>query len=339
MRYPRLVGPGAHVRVISPSWPAMYHVPQRVRRAEKVMRRLGLRVSYGAHSSDITDDGLSAGSVQQRAADFMDAFTDPSVDVVFSAFGGATAHELLSILDVETLRTHDKPFIGNSDNIWLNHFLFQEVGLISYYGITYVGELGGPEGPYPETLDHFRRALMSGDDLVCLPMARRTNEFTNWFVPELERKCRRLNLDGGWVWLRPGQGSGPLLGAELSALIEMTEHFDLTLDGCVLFWDIGLHNTEKAHVLLRELAARTPLDRLSGMVVGPDARYELESWAGVVEEALSSVVPNLQYPVVVNADVGHLDPKWVVPYGHNVIVDSARGVIFPAADRYSEPMR
>src|SRR5262245_47250390 len=130
VRVPEPIRPGGHVRIISPSWPAMFYVPQRARRAEQALRQLDLSVHYGDHAFEITDDGLSAGSPEQRAADFMRAFTDPGVDAVISAGGGATAHELLPFLDAERLRGARKPFVGNSDNVWLNHFLYQEAGLI-----------------------------------------------------------------------------------------------------------------------------------------------------------------------------------------------------------------
>jgi muramoyltetrapeptide carboxypeptidase LdcA involved in peptidoglycan recycling len=327
---PEPVRAGAHVRVVSPSWPAMFYVPQRVRRAERVLRELGLQVGYGEHAFDITDDGLSAGSPEQRAADFMNAFTDPGVDAVMSAGGGATADELLPLLDARRLRRAAKPFVGNSDNVWLNHFLYQEAGLTSYYGVTFTAELGDAAGPFPQTLECLRRALMTADDLVCLPMPRRTNEFHNWQVPELEKLPRRLNLEGGWTWLRPGRGSGPLIGGELSALIRMVDHFDLKLDGSVLFWDIGLLNTDSARDLLGQLAERTSLDRLAGMLVGPDTRHAADAWAGVVDDAVSAVTPAAAtYPIVVNADIGHLDPRWVVPYGGWTQLDPAHGVVFP----------
>jgi muramoyltetrapeptide carboxypeptidase LdcA involved in peptidoglycan recycling len=297
------------------------------------MDRMGLQVSYGAHAACISDDGASAGSPQQRAADFMDAFTDPSVDVVLSAFGGNTTHELLPLLDTDRLRAESKPFIGNSDNAWLHQYLFQEVGLTSYFGATYVGEIGGFGGPFPETLESFQRALLSAGDLVCLPMARRTSEFRTLSRREVEGQRRVLNLDGGWHWVRSGRGRGPLLGAEIGLLTAMAAHFNLKLDGCVVFWDVGIFSTEDVRDQLANLADRVSLDRLAGMMVGPDVRYTMDAWADAVADALSSVAPAANYPVVVNADVGHLDPKWTVPYGRDVVLDSSQGVVFPQVSR------
>jgi muramoyltetrapeptide carboxypeptidase len=318
--------------VISPSWPILFHAPQRADRAEEVMRQLGLRVTYGAHAFEITDDGVSAGSAQQRAADFMAAFTDPSVDVVFSTYGGETAHELLPYLEARRLRGERKAFVGNSDNVWLHQYLLQEAGLSSYYGCTYGGEMGEFGGPFPETVDCLRRALMSAADLACVPMRRRSSEFFSMMRPETEQKLRRLNVDGGWHWLRTGRGRGPLIGAELGVLDAMVDRFDLKLDGCILFWDFNVSRSSdpqeklvELRLCLAGLADRGLLNRLAGMVVGPHRHHTPQSWAATLDE----VLPTATYPVVVNADVGHFDPRWVVPYGREAVLDSSQGLVFP----------
>jgi muramoyltetrapeptide carboxypeptidase len=328
LRHPDPVPAGGHVRVISPSWPAFHHQPQRVRRADNVMRGLGLRVSYGSHVGSITPDGTSAGSAEERASDLMEAFTDPDVDVVICALGGKTSHELLPLLDAHRLGVTSKAFIGTSDNVWLNHYLYQEIGLTSFYGVTYIAELGEAGGPFPETLRWFERAVMSTEDLVCQPMADRCSEYPNWSIPRQEAQPRARNHAGGWHWVRQGVGSGPLIGAELDTLIAIATHFDLNVDGCVLFWDVGLQSRRPLLDKLGDLAARVRLDRLAAMLVGPDARRTPPTWARAVATALTEVVPAAEYPVVVNADIGHLDPKWVVPYGREVHVDSSHGVVF-----------
>jgi muramoyltetrapeptide carboxypeptidase len=319
--------------VISPSWPAFYYLPKRVRRADEVMRQLGLRVSYGAHAALTTHNGLSSGSAQQRAQDLMDAFADPDVDVVFSAFGGDTTLELIPWLDADRLRRSPKAFVGNSDNVWLNHYLYQDVGLTSFYGATYVAEMGEAGGPFPETLEYLRRAMMSTEDLVCRPVPRRSSEFNNWSVPAQERRPRRRNVEGGWRWIRPGRGSGPLVGAELRILIAMATRFELDLTGSVLFWDVGVNNDRDLREQLHELLEIVSLDRLAGMVVGPDVRHAPQAWAAIAESALSALLSDTSYPILVNADIGHLDPKWVVPYGRHVRLDSSHGVVFPRTAR------
>jgi muramoyltetrapeptide carboxypeptidase LdcA involved in peptidoglycan recycling len=110
----------------------------------------------------------------------------------------------------------------------------------------------------------------------------------------------------------------------------MAGQFDLSLDGCVLFWDVGLFGTAGPSDRLRRLAEIVSLERLAGMLVGPDVRQSPDAWAAAVDEALCAVVPHARYPVVANADIGHLDPKWVVPYGRSVRLDSTEeSVVFP----------
>ena len=336
MRHPKPVPAVGHVRVISPSWPVLFHSPYRASLGDQVMRSLGLHVSYGKYAREITDDGSSAGTAEQRAADFMDAFTDPTVDLVFSAYGGDTTYELLPLLDAERLRRERKAFVGNSDNVWLHQFLLQEADLTSFYGVTYGAEIGEYPAAFPETVDSLRRAVTSAEDLDYSPMDRRSNQFNRPSRPESEQKLRPRNLDGGWQWVRPGRGRGRLVGAELSVLADLVEYFDMKLDGCVLFWDAMVYRTEdldeklaQLPLKLAELADRAALDRLAGMLVGPHMRLAPMDWASVVDKVLSAVAPGITCPVVVNADIGHLDPRWVVPYGREAVLDSSRGLLFP----------
>jgi len=309
-------------------------VPWRADNARLVMESIGFRVTYATHARTANEDGTVAGSAKDRAADFMEAFTDDDVDLVFCASGGAGAADLLPLLDATRLREQNKAFVGNSDNVWLNHYLYQEVGLTSYYGVTFTPEMGEPGGPFPETLEYFRRGLTSDDDLVCKPMASRSSQFRRWSpTGDTDHEPRPRNHRGGWHWVRTGTGHGRLIGAEISCLVEMAARLRPQTDGHVLFWDVGLFNNRDVGDQFRELAELLPLEKLAGMMVGPDIRHTPEAWANRVLEVLDEVLPAATFPVVVNADVGHIDPKWVVPYGRRVRLDSSHGVVFPRRER------
>src|SRR6185437_156794 len=76
---PRPLPPGGHIRVISPGFPSLAHAPNRPKHAEQTLIKWGFKVSYGKHAFDISPEGDTAGTAPERAADFMEAFEDPSV--------------------------------------------------------------------------------------------------------------------------------------------------------------------------------------------------------------------------------------------------------------------
>jgi muramoyltetrapeptide carboxypeptidase len=325
---PRKIRPDSHIRIVSPSWPSIYYTPYRTARAEQAMTDFGFTFSYGRHAAEVTDDGGSAGTAEQRAQDVMEAFTDENADVILSAAGGGTTREILPLLDADVIRASRKPFIGYCDNVWLNQYLLEN-GLCSYYGIAYVAHFGEPGGLYPEISAQLRAVLLSHDEIVCSSASRRTNQYFNWQDQKMEQRVRIRNVRGGCDWIREGEGRGRFIGGGVDGLPNLIDHFSLDLDGAVLFWDVGPSTLQPLPYLLKEIARRADLTRLAGMVVGANIRSRPERWAATVAEALDEVIGEIGYPVMVNADIGHLDPPWVTPYGMDAVLDSQVGLCFP----------
>ena len=330
---PPALGRGAHVRVVSPSWPSMRYVPQRAERAERALQALGFRVSYGAHAYHVSDDGLSAGTPEQRAADFMDAVTDPDVDAIFSAAGGGTSHELLPFLDGETIRRHPKPFIGYCENLWLHQYLLYEANLASYYGAAFMPKCGEAGGMFPETAESLLRVMTDDGELSYEPVPDRTNVIRSWMDPDMEAAPRPRTVEGGWHWLNDGRGEGQFVGGEVTFLVRCLDRFTPDLTGTVLFWHLMAGNEAPIEKCLKAMADRADLTALAGMVVGTDVRYEPAVWVELVAAALADVVGPVDYPVLVNADIGDTDPAWVLPYGLDAVLESGVGLRFPGAIR------
>ncbi|MBS2964818.1 LD-carboxypeptidase [Actinocrinis puniceicyclus] len=336
-RRPPLLPRGGHVRVVSPAAPAIAFSPVRAERARRALTDAGYRVSLGEHAALTTADGQCAGTAEQRASDLMAAFADPEVDAIMAATGGASTRELLPLLDAGFIAGHPKPFVGHCDTAWLNQYLLSEARLTSFYGATFMVTFGEAGGPFPESPDNLHRALGRGDRLTCRPVPTRTRVFHPWSVPKREALPRPREVPGGLTWLRPGRARGPVLCMELSMLTGIVADFGLELDGHVLAWDISPYSDVPMSRTLREAARAVDLSGLAGMIVGPDVRYGLDEWAGMVREAARSAGPLGEGPLVVNADIGHMAPTWVVPYGADAELDAAAGTVeFP---RGSDPAR
>ncbi|BCB88653.1 LD-carboxypeptidase [Phytohabitans suffuscus] len=333
VRRPPLLAPGANIRIVNPAWPSMSYAPQRVQRAERALRAMGFEVSYGEHAFDITDDGRSAGIAEHRAGDFMAAFTDPGVDAVMSAGGGATSWELLPLLDAPAIRRNPKPFLGHCENVWLHQYLLYEADLVSYYGAAFMAECGEVGGMFAETAASLYRAVTFEGTLSYQPVPDRTNEYFPWMDPQIEATPRTRSIEGGWHWLAEGLGKGQFVGGEMAYLLRCLDRFTPDLAGTVLFWHVMPNNPAPVASLLKDLADRVDLTALAGMVVGTDPRHEPAEWANLVATTLADVVGPVDYPVLANADIGHTDPVWVLPYGADVVLESGVGLHFAPAAR------
>ncbi|MEV6923822.1 LD-carboxypeptidase [Dactylosporangium sp. NPDC051485] len=313
---------------MSPTGPSVVDLPQRARRGEEALRALGYTVTYGRYARDIPDDGTRAGDPRRRAADLTEAFEDPAVDAVLAADAGAFSRDLVAHLDPAVFRRHPKPFVGFCDNVFINQFLASAGGLSSLYGCALIPSLGEPHDAFPETSRYLGEALDSTRRLVCDPVPTRTGERVNWYAADDTGAPRYRGVRGGWTWVSPGRARGRLLGGEITLLPQLIGDFDLNLDAAVLFWHNAFNGSQPYESLYR-LAGHVDLTRLAGMIVGAHPRIAPVQWAATVGDLLDELIPDAGYPVVVNADISHLSPSWTVPYGEEVILDSAAGIVFP----------
>jgi muramoyltetrapeptide carboxypeptidase len=327
LRVPAPVLPGAHIRVISPALPTLARVPVRARRGEQALNDAGFTVSYGQNAWRISADGTTAGSPQQRAQDLMDAFADQSVDAVLSADAGTGTRDLLDFLEPGVLAANPKPFIGFCDNVYLNQYLASQAGLSSLYGCSLMYHLGEAGGAFPETLHYLTQAL-AASPLICTCMGTRTGEYLNWHLPHEEACSRQRSIPGGWTWLRGGSAAGPLFGGEITIIKELVSAFVLPLESAVLFWHVAYHG-EPPDRSFRDLCKHADLTGLAGMIIGAHPIITPTEWAAQVSDMLDEMLPALTCPTVVNADIGHMSPSWTVPYGEQVVLDSAGPIKFP----------
>jgi muramoyltetrapeptide carboxypeptidase len=104
---------GDEVRLVSPCSPPY---PERLREGVRMLREWGLVPTFGDHR---IPDGISTRPAAERAAEFQDALTDPTVRAVLVTRAGSGGDELVPLLDFSTLERQPKPVCGFSD---VTHF-------------------------------------------------------------------------------------------------------------------------------------------------------------------------------------------------------------------------
>ncbi len=94
---------------------------------ERGFRPVVMPCAYGnGHGSYAADDTC-------RAADFMRAFTDDSIDAVLCSRGGYGTVQLLPLIDIDSIKAHPKWLIGYSDITDL-HAVMHHAGIASIHG-------------------------------------------------------------------------------------------------------------------------------------------------------------------------------------------------------------
>ena len=80
---------------------------------------------------------------EERAKDLLQAFKDPSIDMILCAIGGDDTYRLLPYLfenDELKNAVSEKIFLGFSDST-INHLMLNKVGLRTFYGQAFLSDV------------------------------------------------------------------------------------------------------------------------------------------------------------------------------------------------------
>ncbi len=300
-----------------------------------------LRVKFGAHALRGLD--YLREHPEARAADLIDAFRDPDIDLILTAIGGDDTFRLLPyLLGGEALaaavREHPKPFLGFSDTT-TNHLVLHKLGLPSFYGqafLTEVCELDREMLPYSR--QYFEELLETGRIRELRPSpvwyeGRKSFDASQLGTAPVAHGNRGFELLQGAPVFR-----GKILGGCIDTIYD---YFDGTryVDSPSLCRRYGLFPPAedwRGKILLLETSEEKPspdkfrqglqflrdagvLAAVSGLLVGkPMDEVNDDAY----REILREVVDDPQKPILCNLSVGHACPRCIVPLGVEAEVDA-----------------
>ncbi|MER5621645.1 S66 peptidase family protein [Streptosporangium sp. NPDC002544] len=332
---------GDRVAVVSPSFaaPGMFPAVH-----ELAMRRL--RDEFGLEPVEYPTTRRLSASAQDRAADLMDAFTDPDIRAVLATIGGDDQISVLPFLDPAVVTANPKPFVGYSDNTNLLNWLWN-LDVAGYHGGSTMVHLGRGGGLHPVSADSLRAALLTGGDIELHPVDVFSEDELDWGEPASLNRAAPTRPSPGWSWHRPDRVvTAPTWGGNLEIL-----HWNLAANrwirpvedyaGCVLLLETSeeMPSAQEVFRMLRNAGERGLLAQFPAILIGtakasgllrrtaPEARdtYRAEQREAILR-ALDSYNPEAM--VVFGVDFGHTDPQWILPYGGQVTVDGpARRII------------
>jgi muramoyltetrapeptide carboxypeptidase LdcA involved in peptidoglycan recycling len=186
-------------------------------------------------------------------------------------------------------------------------------------------------------LESFRAVLMGDGPVRYRTAPDHTMGGIDWVrTAHVDHPPRERKYPGWETWLgAPGRVTAPMVGGEAHLLVDMLEQGLISsLDGKILFWDVGFDHEGYAEEQFEQIGDLVDLSRLAGMVVGdnPNPWTPAEKWTATVTRILERYVGEVPYPVYVGGDTGHYDPPWTVPYGDLVTLDSGAGLFYRAED-------
>ncbi len=289
---PLLVPPrlreGDTVAVVAPAGPTD---PGRLAAGVRVLESWGLRVRVpepGAGGAPL-HAGWLAGSDEQRARAFTEAWTDPEVRAVIATRGGSGSTRMLRLLDWDRLAAAGpKLLVGFSDVTAVHQAVAQRLGLATVHGPV-VASLGdGQEGARA-----WARQVLFGA------------------APEI----------GALSPVVPGRAEGVLVGGNLTVLAAGvgTPYCRPAAGGIVLLEDVG-ERPWRLDRALTQLLSSGWFDEVRGVLLG---QFVDCGAPDEVEAVLHERLGGLGVPVAAGAAVGHGPENLTLPLGLPAVLDCA----------------
>ncbi len=306
------------------------------------LEEMGLEVRFLPHA--LTGREYVENHPEDRAADLLQAFRDPEIDLILCAIGGDDTLRLAPwLFDRDELRQAltDKPFLGFSDTT-LNHLMLHKLGLPTFYGQSFLSDICELS---PEMLPYTRRYF---EELIHTGTIREVRPSDVWYSSRQSFGPDQLGIslaehpDRGFALLQgPSVFSGPILGGCIDSLYDFLdgEHNERyrAFPGLArkygIFpdkedWRGRILLLESSEVLMPPEEYRKALlclksagvfSAVSGILVGKpmDEVYQEEYHRILVE-----TVADPDLPILANLNIGHALPRCILPFGVNARVDA-----------------
>lgn len=260
-----------------------------------------------------------SGSALERIQDLESLYIDNKVDLIIAAKGGNFLMELLPQLDFELIQKNPKWFQGFSDNTNLNFTITTNLDLATVYGCNFK-DFGMEK--WHEALENNLDILL-GKDIIQTSFSHYEDKYYDYATPYdgyVEGKpvlWRNITKDRGDTI------SGRMLGGCLDVLISLVgTKYDNTVqfvnryeeEGIVWYLESYALNSGDLTIGLWQLKEAGWFKNVKGFVFGRPAFFE-EEMNITYDEAVLSVLGEMQVPIFMDADIGHKAPQFTVING------------------------
>ena len=287
---PKRLSPGARIGIVNPAY---WLEPERLQHAVGVFENLGYELVLGGSTSLVEDK--YAGSAEDRAADIMSMFTDPTIDAIVCARGGYGGNRVLPLLNYDVIQKHPKIFIGYSDITGSLSSIAQQTGLITFHG------------PMLSTF---------GKDV---------DEYSLGVLQKVLSGRENIRIDSSDTCparvLRPGVAHGPLWGGNLTLVVNRLGTPDqIDTSGAILLIEEVDEELYAFDRMMMHLKLSGSLRHVRGLIIGEmvEMSDSNTSFGKTTDEIVLDVCADLDIPIISNFPCGHGSCQATLPISHDV---------------------
>lgn len=254
------------------------------------LRNLGFEVTLSKHALDY--HGNTSANIKNRVNDLYEGFKNSRYDVVMALVGGWNSNEILPFLDFNLIKNNPKLFIGFSDITTLCVNFWQKAHIQIIYG---------------HDLTRFS-----------LANSKKYSQFVNIinnihsFNGFTRRKINQKQI------YRSGIMEGNLVGGNLAVLCWLlgTPYQLKVPEKAILFFEDD-EETNGYHwqMYLTHLKQAGYFENISGLVFGKVSKKTKFNQNAQFKDILKIVFKDYKFPILINADFGHIKNPICIPYG------------------------
>ena len=282
---------------------------------------------------------------EKRAEDLLYAFKEPKYDMVLCAIGGDDTYRLLPFLfDNHELEraASNKIFLGFSDTTF-NHFMFHKIGINTFYGQSFLAdicEIG------PDILDYTKRYFNELIETETIREVRPSHiwyeERTDYSVDKVGTSLKSHTNNGYELLCGNPIFSGKILGGCIDSIYDFfcTDRYEDIPELCEKYQLFPKKEEWRGKILLIEtceekmssvkyrkalelLKEKGIFDVISGVLVGKpvDEQY-YDEYKQILLETINNNIS-----IVYNVNIGHAQPRCIIPFGVNATVNVNEQII------------
>jgi muramoyltetrapeptide carboxypeptidase LdcA involved in peptidoglycan recycling len=316
------------IGIIAPSSGLAKIFPHRVENGRKMLENLGFEVLFAKNSLEI--DGYVSATAQKRAQDIHQMFEDKDVKAIICTIGGNHANQVLKYLDFELIKNNPKVFSGYSDITVLHYALAKKANLRTFFGPCLMTEFGEYPEILPYTLEYFKKAVMTKKLIGAVEASLNwTDELLDWSQKKDLERPRHLESNSGYIWWRNGMAEANIFGGTIPSLNQLagTEYW-IDLEDKIFFIDLPEGNQPgepfsqsllDAH--LADLDNMGVFQKIKGLIIGRPYCYGKDEVI-FLKSLIDKYTEGTSYPILFNANIGHVSPIITLPLDVKVRVNS-----------------
>lgn len=333
MRYPKKIEKGDIIGITAPSCGFTDENDiLRINNSKKKLEEHGYRVIETPNVR--TNQKGRSSSKEQRAEEFMSLWKNPEVKAIILASGGDFLCEMLDCLDFEELRKSEPKWIqGYSDCTNLTYIFTLNLDIATIYGPTYKA-FGMND--WHISLDNSIKLIQqeeltqnSYEKYQEFKGFKESDDKNPYLGYELTKDVEWKNLIGESDIKISGRAIGGcfdvvknLIGTKYDKVKEFIDKYKE--DGIIWFLEVFEASTPSLFCNLWQMKNAGYFNNCKGIIFGRPLMIRCD-YDISYEETIKDVFSDLNIPIIIDADIGHVPPQIPIVTGSFVEIKSSSG--------------